>query len=306
MSFEQQEQAVFDLLFDHVLRDNFCNTGVQALSAYMLSDDERADLSTIRADAIVLDATMRADLILSQLCRQFPLTFSLLSSFDQGIELLKKTINRKTMLSPPLERATTFNSQVLAQLDTLQYNSQQQYVMIAAIVEAELGMSWSSAMLKRQVLSNEFIPLPTDTELTQQWLNKPVKVAAYVSAAVIPHSYTELKTLLCPVENCDLWEALRKTPLDKSTRNRALAHEHKKLLMSRAYISQPSRFEPVVDHQILELSDGFAPLFEHINGSNSVAHILQSLKTAGATPQILSGVQHGFEQLLNHHILEFV
>lgn len=304
MTFEQQEQVVFDLLFDRVLRDKFCNKGVRALSAYMLSDNERADLSAIRADAIVLDAAMRADLMLGQLCRQLSLTFSLLSSFNQGVDLLKKMINRKTMLSPPLERAAIFNSQVLEQLDTLQYNSQQQYIMVAAIVEAELGMVWSSAMLKRQALNNEFISLPIHIDLTQQWLDKPVKMAAYVSAAVIPHSYIELKTLLCPVEGCDLWGYLRKTPLDKSTRNQALANEHKRLLISRAYISRPSRFEPVVDHQILELSDGFVPLFKHIDGNNSVANILQSLQAAGATPQILTGVRHGFEQLLSHYMLE--
>ena len=89
MSFEEQERVLFDLLFDHKLRERFCEGSVTALSEYNLSEKERNDFDGIRPDALELDANIRADLLLSHFCRAFPISFSLFSSFNGGLDILK-------------------------------------------------------------------------------------------------------------------------------------------------------------------------------------------------------------------------
>ncbi len=304
MSFEEQERALFDLLFDRSLRENFCQDSTSALAAYKLNGSELNDFREIRSDAIELDASMRTYLILTHICRQFPITFSLVSSLQNGKNMLKELINLQTMRCHPTERATVFATQLRQQMPTCKFDSDKEQTMITAILEAELGMAWTSAALKRQVLEGE-----SSTETVGQqcadWLDKPVKLAAYVSAAVIPQSYQKLKTSLCPCEDTNLWAHLSKTPLPASIRRKTLADEDPKLFITRAYISKMSRCDPTVNHQTAELAEGFAPLFQHLNSSSSIGHILEQLKQTGASQQILEGVQTGFQQLLTSAMLEF-
>ena len=74
-------------------------------------------------------------------------------------------------------------------------------------------------------------------------------------------------------------------------------------MVSRAQIDHMSMCEPTVRHQTTELSEGFAPLFQHINGTNSINTILLQLKQAGASDNILDGVKRGFYQLLETGML---
>jgi len=113
MSFREQERALFDLLFDQSLRENFCKDSTNAFSDYELDDDELNDFKEIRPGALELDASMRGYLILTHICRQFPVTFSLVSSLQNGIDLLQGLINLQTMRCHPTERATVFASQKL-------------------------------------------------------------------------------------------------------------------------------------------------------------------------------------------------
>jgi len=312
MSFREQERALFDLLFDQSLRENFCKNSIIAFSGYELDDDELNDFKEIRPDAIKLDASMRTYLILTQICRQFPVTFSLVSSLQNGIDLLQKLINLRTMRCHPTERATVFASQLREQLLICKSDSDKELAMITAILEAELGMAWTSVTLKQKMLEgespSESVPgnLPGHLKLeNEDWLNKPVKLAAYVSASIVPQSYVRLKKLLCPCEDTGLWAHLIKTQLSASLRKKTLANEEPKLFITRAHISKLSRCEPTVDHQTAELTEGFAPLFQHVNGSQSIAQILANLKQAGAPEGILEGVQTGFQQLLTSAMLEF-
>ncbi len=59
MSFDQQEKAMRDLLFDQTLRERFAKQGVQALSAFELTEEEKNDFLTIRVKALNVDAGMR-------------------------------------------------------------------------------------------------------------------------------------------------------------------------------------------------------------------------------------------------------
>ncbi len=304
MSFQEQERALFDLLFDQSLRKNFCQDPTNALSIYALNDSELNDFREIRSDAIELDASMRRYLILTQICRQFPVTFSLVSSLQNGINLLKGLINLQTMRCHPAERATEFASQLREQLPSCKFDSEREQIMITAILEAELGMALTSATLKRQVLEGES-PSESVGQSCADWLDKPVKLAAYISAAIIPQSYVKLKKSLCPCEESGLWAHLSKTPLSTSLRRKVLDKEEPKLFITRAHVSKMSRCEPTVDHQTVELSEGFAPLFQHVDGSSSIAQMLAHLKQVGASQQIIQGVQAGFQQLLASEMLEF-
>ena len=308
MSFREQERALFDLLFDQSLRENFCKNSIIAFSGYELNDHELNDFKEIRPDAIKLDASMRTYLILTQICRQFPVTFSLVSSLQNGIDLLQKLINLRTMRCHPTERATVFASQLREQLLICKSDSDKELAMITAILEAELGMAWTSATLKKVVLEgdspSENLPVKLN-QTNEDRLNKPVKLAAYVSVTIVPQSYQSLKKALCPCEDTALWAHLSKTPLSVSLRKKTLANEEPKLFITRAHISKLSRCEPTVDHQTAELTEGFAPLFQHVNGSQSIAQILANLKQAGAPEKILQGVQTGFQLLLTSAMLEF-
>jgi hypothetical protein len=97
MSFEEQERALFDLLFDNDLRDNFCQDSGNALHAYDLTEEERADFATIRPDALLLDAKMRRNILLTHICRAFPVSFAIVSSLDDGKAILKKLIDTNIM-----------------------------------------------------------------------------------------------------------------------------------------------------------------------------------------------------------------
>jgi hypothetical protein len=307
MSFLEQERALFDLLFDQSLRENFCKDSITAFSEYELDDDELNDFKEIRPDALELDASMRNYLILTHICRQFPVSFSLVTSLQNGVDLLQGLINLQTMRCHPTERATVFASQLREQLTTCKFGSDKQLAMITAILEAELGMAWTSATLKQKVLEGEspLEAIPDNTNHAHgDWLNIPIKLAAYVSAAIIPQSYVKLKETLCPCEDTSLWAHLSKTQTSASLRSKILAHEEPRLFITRARISALSRCEPTVDHQTAELTEGFAPLLQHVNGTNTTGQILAQLKQAGAADEILQGVEAGFQQLLASGMLE--
>jgi hypothetical protein len=305
MSFEQQEQVLFDLLFDQDLRDQFCVDRVKALGKYDLDDAEQNDFKTIRPEALQLDAAMRADLVLSQLCKAFPISFSITSSLANGLDTLKQLIDTTTMRSKPVERASLFGNRLREQYPRFTFASDKELAIATAILEVELGMVWTSASLK-QVVLDEGTPPATATDLGEDWLEKPIKLASYVSAAIIPQPYGQLKKACCPVADDCLWRQLNKTPLSLSARSRILQTEDPRLLTSRAMVSRFSICEPAVDFKTVELSEGFASLFQHVNGSMSVAQILAQLKQIGAPEQMLKGIETAFQQLLESEMLEFV
>lgn len=303
MSFAEQERALFDLLFDSDLRENFCKDATEALTAYELSELELADFAVIRADALVLDAKMRRNILLGHICRAYPVSFAIVSSLADGTALLKKLIDTTTMRTPSLQRPTLFGTRLRDELATYAFDIPAQQPLIIAILEAELAMAWTGTSLKREVLDTgqapaELIPVPTE------WSSKAVKLAAFVGAAVIPYSYAELKRAFCAVADTELWTHLGHSPVSKALRKKTLAKEDPRLLVMRARINHMSHCEPTVDHQTIELSEGFAPLFQHVNGTASVDQILAQLKQAGAPGQILLGVHAGFQQLLEKGMLE--
>jgi hypothetical protein len=304
MSFQEQERALFDLLFDSTVRNNFCKNSTAALNQYDLNQDELNDFTVIRPDALELDAKIRADLLLSHLCRSFPVSFSLVSSFENGLDVLKALIDVETMRTATIERATFYGRRIGDSLNSFSFSTPDEQAKISAILEAELGMAWTSASLKRELLENGQLHIKS-TQLDQDWSNQNIKLAPYVCAAMIPESYEKLKELLNSGSECDLWRTLCKKPLAASRRKKILEKDEPRLFIARAHVSHMSRCEPTIDQKTAELSEGFAPLFQHVNGTVSVEYILQQLKQIGAQEQMLQSIKATFKQLLESEMLEF-
>ena len=304
MSFPEQERAMFDLLFDNTLRENFYKDSLAALYQYDLNEEERNDFAEIRPDALALDAKIRADLLLSHFCRAFPVSFSLVSSYDGGIDLLKTLIDVEMMRTASLDRATLFGRRLGESLNALLDDDADEQAKISTILEAELGMAWTSASLKREVLDNGELHIKAP-ELGQDWPNISIKLAPYVCAAIIPASYEQLKALFCADSEGDLWRKLTKKPTSAARRRQGLENDAPILFVARAQLSHMSRCEPTTVQKTAELSEGFASLFQHINGTVSVAHILAQLKQIGAEDQMLQSIKSTFQQLLESGMLEF-
>jgi len=303
MSFQEQERALFDLLFDSDVRENFCKDSSIALNQYELSEDELNDFSTIRPDALELDAKIRADLLLSHFCRSFPVSFCLLSSVDSGIDVLKSLVDVLTMRTASIERATLFGRRIGENLKALSFSTTDEQAKVSAVLEAELGMAWTSATLKREVLDNGQLHIKA-TQLDQSWSAKNIKLAPYVCAAMLPKSYEKLKQAFCPDTDCDLWRRINKQPIAASKRKKILEKDDPVLFVARAHVSHMSQCEPTIDQKTAELSEGFAPLFQHVNGTVSVDYILEQLKQIGAQDQMLQSIKTTFQQLLESEMLE--
>ena len=302
MSFAEQERALFDLLFDQPLRERFRKLSGAALVDYALTDDERADFSGIRADALALDAYLRADFLLSHLCRAFPLSFSLASSLPGGFDLLRGLIDTRTMRTPPDERTPVFGTRLRELLATKSFSSAQEQAAAIAIVEVELGMAMTAGALRRALAAGASAP-PGPPALTAGWLDQPVQMAAYVSAALIPRSWPQLRNALCPGSDTELWAHLSGTPLPASVRTSALAQGAPRLLLAQARVTHSSACDVNIEHATLELSDGFSPLFAHVNGKTTVAGILAEMRRVGAPDGVLQGIQAAFKQLLESGML---
>lgn len=303
MSLAVQEQALFELLFDRALRERFVQEGIAALSGRGLSDDECRDFSAIRPEALTLDATMRAGFILSQFCRSYPLSFSLVSSLPQGADLLRQLVDVQTMRATPLQRLVTFGTRLKEQVQQQSFASAREQALVISILDAEIGMAWTSAALKQQVLSGNSVPGEVDVPV--DWLQRPVAIAPFVSAAVMPSPHAGLKAGLCVATGASLWRQLSRQPLSAADRQRVLQKHDPRILVARAVVAQPSRCEPVTEHRTVELPEGFAPLLGHVNGSASVAGILHQLGQAGADEALLGSVQEGFRQLAHQGMLTF-
>lgn len=303
MSFQEQERALFDLLFDQSLRGQFCERGIVALSDYALDENERDDFNAIRPDALALDATMRIYLILTHICKSYPISFCLISSLQDGNSLLKSLVDVGTMRAKSADRTTVFGKRLREKLATFEFDVASEKDLIIAILEAELGMAWTGASLKQLVIEQGQLSEGENQAVAADWLTQPINLASYVSVAIIPHAYGQLKQSLCPCSDAELWAQLSRQPLTKSIRSKALNGPQPRLLVSRARVSNSSRCEPTVDHKTVELSEGFAHLFQYVNGSHSVEQILAQLKQAGAADKMLDGVQSGFRQLLETGML---
>lgn len=296
MSFAEQERALFDLLFDTALRERFIKNDSIALTEYQLTTEELADFAVINPHGLALDANVRVDLILGQWCRTLPLTFSLLSSLTGGLLLLRRFVDSQTMRHAPIERVVFFATRLRQALIAEPAVALDELALIVAILDAELGMATTSESLKKTILKGQYIE-PEPILTTDAWSSQPVTLTSYISAALIPLSYAVLKKALCPCLGAELWRYLNKTPLLSADRQRLWQQADTRLLVAKAKVSTLSDSDPTIDHVTIELAEGFASLFEYVNGTMSVEQILQQLTQMGAPESLLQGIKSGFRQL---------
>ena len=102
---------------------------------------------------------------------------------------------------------------------------------------------------------------------------------------------------MCPFFGAVLWRYLNKTPLLAVERQRLWQQADTRLLVVKAKVSVLSDSDPSIDHVSLELPEGFAALFEYVNGTMSVQQILQQLQQMGAPESLLQSIKQGFVQL---------
>ena len=303
MSFQEQERALFDLLFDQTLREQFCSNSLKALEGYDLSEEEQADFREIRPDALEMDAKMRRGFLLSHICRAFPLSFSLVCSFDGGRNILKNLVDADTIRANVFERPVLFGTRLRETMAEFRYEQEGDHHLSMAIIETELSMAMvSSSLKKQQVLTN--VDGRVSTDIGPGWSACALKFAPHVGVTIIPRPYSEMKKILCPVADTELWDYLAHGAVSKSERRSIMNNEDRRLFFTRARIARMSLCDPEVDFQTMELSEGFASLVQHLDGQNSVDTILQQLQQAGAEQRILEGVKDGFLRLLENGMLE--
>ncbi|HSG89612.1 MAG TPA: hypothetical protein VLA56_10405, partial [Pseudomonadales bacterium] len=273
MSFEAQEQALFDLLFDAPLRERFRARGGAALDAYDLDEAEVRDFLQIRPDALELDARLRTSMVLSQLCVAFPVTFAMLSSLGPAAELLQQFVDPATMRAAPVLRAAHFGSRLRDALAASEPEADDPLTGMIAFLDAELAMAWRGAELRREVIDGAGPPAPP-AAIDGDWQAQPIRLAPQVSAVATPVPYSFAKSLLCPVSDRELWRHLAETPTTADEVAGLLAMPDPRLLVARAALERDSRCEPDVSQQTVELSEGFAPLLRHADGTRSTTWIL--------------------------------
>lgn len=304
MSLAAQEQALLDLLFDRDRRAAFRADREAALGAYAMSAAERADFATVRVDALELDAAARVNFILAQYCRSYPLSFSLVSSLPEGLGRLRALVDAALLRTPPGERVAAFGMRLR---DGLRADGGGQgaraQALLLAVVEAELGMAVTAQLARAAALRGE---ATTPAAVPADWLRRPLRLAAFSSAAVLPRPYAELKASLCPCTGSELWRRLGREPLAAERRQALLATPELRLLVARAVVARASPCEPVVEHVTVELGEGFARLLPHLDGRQSVSGLLDALRGAGADDGLLSGVLGSFRELARQGMLQLV
>lgn len=302
MSFIEQERVLFDLLFDHSLRADFAQDADAVLNRYDLEEKERNDFRTIRIDALMLDASMRKQLLLSTISHAYPVTFSLVSAIPSGPGLLKDLIDTETMHTPPIQRATVFGKRLRDRLQTIPMARESERPLLLALAEVETGMAWTAATLKQHVVDAGKVNQAKDS-LPDNWSSLPMKLADFVSVAMLPLSYQTLKQQLGNNNGGDTWSKVSVKPLAAARMSRVLETQHPALLVAQARLEHASACEPGITHQTLELSEGFAHLFQHINGSSSVDQLLAGFKQAGAPQNLVDSVKTGFRKLVDMRML---
>lgn len=304
MSLTDQEVALFHLLFDDGFREGFAKHGVKFLQKFSLDDTELNDFIAVRPAALELDAKLRKGMLLSQMCRHFPMSFSLISSFSHALQGLVMLIDTDIAGADPDRRPSVFGERLKQLLIGTGFETEAEHNLLLSVVDTELGMANSACALRQSLRRNQSAVYQTAKwNNDSDWENKPVALADFVSATLIPCSLAHMQEQLCPVSNTELWQFLKHTALDEDTRQTMAFAPEPRLLVCRAECAIPEHCDPAIDYRTLELSAGFAQLLQHAQGQFSVQEILANLESAGATAALLDSVREGYKQLLINQML---
>ncbi len=130
-----------------------------------------------------------------------------------------------------------------------------------------------------------------------------MRLADYVSVAMLPVSYNQLLQQVAGKQDIDAWSRVSKKPMAPARLSRVLQQQNPTLIVAQARLLHASVCEPGITHQTLELSEGFAHLFQHISSKPSVEQLVEALKNAGAADALTMSVRDGFKQLFSEGML---
>ena len=300
MSMREQEYVQLALIFDADLQQQFCEHGLKALDKFSLTAQEKNDFSFVRKDNLKLDAVMRRHLILAQLSKDLPLTFSVFSSLDDGMGYLQSALSLVVILSPPDKRVVAF-------IDALM-NENRPDERLLTLINAEAEMAASSARLKKSLLENNAIDKSeglSEDEL-DFWDSSPIVPAPYVITALLPESYQQIKNRLCPVTGSALWKHLQNNPLPKFMLEDVLSEVESCCFIAKAVVSEYCDCDPVIEQSTQTLNEGFFSLLQQLDGHTSINELLAALRHAGANDELLLSIKKTFYQLLQTGMLKVV
>lgn len=302
MSFAAQEQALFDLLFDEDFLEEFLQDKQGALELYGLSEDEIKDFDALRTDSVKLEAKMRKNMLLGQMVKHLPLSFALLSSFDNGFDVCRSIIRPYLVQMNGFHRLSVFANQLLLQIEDLKFFHQNDKVFVEKILNLESQMMLQAARLEDDSALDLIASLePFSEEVARQklhWANN-------VSAHSLPMGFSYLKEMLC--ENLsagELWVKLQKEPMEIDARMELVLNMNNKLLVTKPFFQNESLTDREVSFKTIELIEGFEPLIQSINGRNSAKDLMQLYRAAGAEEQTIEQVEQGLKVLWENGLLQ--
>lgn len=301
MSLQDQERALFDLLFDRDLRARFGAEGTAALSSYPLSRAELHDFTQVRFSALETDARMRVYMLLAQLCRELPVSFALAAAVPGADAQFRQLVDRELLDVPVSLRAATYGERLMdwlhAEMDSVHLQAQ-----VIALVGAEVAMARGGGAL-RQLDGDLSANWGAPPALPEAWSALPASIAPHTCAVIVPQPFDRVQDALCPVAPEDLWRHLDRQPTTSDQLEAALATEEPRLLLACHFLTRPERCVPLLSRKRVEVSTGFAPLLRYLDGRNCIDDILGQLERSGATADMLPGIAAGFEELCRSGIV---
>lgn len=302
MSLQEQERALFDLLFDRELRARFGTEPNAVLSGYELDRAERADLAGVSHAALNTDAKMRVYMLLAQLCRELPLSFALASGLAGAGDAFRDLVDRELLDVPVALRAAEYGRRLMDWAGIELQGHGELQAQIIALMGAETAMARSGGAL-RQLGDTTTAPDSGDLDLPEDWIRLPGSIAAHTCAVIVPLPFDHALERLCPACPDDLWRTLDQQPVALAQVGQVLQAEEPRLLLARHFLQHAERCVPLLSRRRIEVSPGFAPLLRYLDGRNRIADILRQLEHSGATGDVLPAIRAGFEELCRAGII---
>jgi len=297
MSLAIQEHVMLSLLFDKKLREAFCKNKKTALLNVGLDDEELNDFMDIDIHGLMFDASLRVDLILSQMAKQLPMTFTLFSSFDRGLLLLQELIDIDFILTPTHQRLSCVVGKIEMLFSRVSFISQADYSFCISLFHCEKNRLLSAEKIRR--------PDAMPSDRASGLIAGNIRLSHDVSIALLPLSFSTLENRLqcCDVQ---LWRKISADPFTQQQRLDLQLQRDPRLLLTKAVLSYSSIIEKIVEYKTIELPEGFASLMPYVNGDNNVEFILEQLKQAGADQPLIKVINQHFLQLIKEGYIELV
>jgi len=302
MSFEAQENLLLELLFNQTLRKRFLEDSNKFLNDYSLSNEEKEDFYCIRPDALLMDASMRSNIVLRQLCKALPISFSIYSSLPDGLTTLVQLISPDLMKQKLEYRPVIFAERLIETLNASWIPGKAVMEKIIQVINTEKQLAYNKYLVIQAGNFNHNAENNPPT-ISKKHLDLKLSLAPFVIFTELPLSYSELKSSLCPKPDAQLWNHLQQHPLTTSIRDSLFENNEPRLLISRASITTVSDCDPVIDHFTVELSHGFKNILTYLECKPSINEILAQMQHVGADIHMMQSIQNTLLQLIESKLL---